>query len=150
MKIVSSRKFIKNSADNQPIILYLPSFPSQELDQISLRKLLEKGVIVAQPISFRGTFTTDMLNLLRGTKDNWIDCVNDIRSCIKFIKESLSDRVSIYANGEVMSYLTLLLNIIENQDNSLFDCCVLHDGLYDLTNIPEKTQYFFGEDPKIW
>ena len=84
----------------------------------------------------RGTFTTDMLNLLRGTNENWVDTVNDIRSALKFIKESLGDRVAIYANGPVMSYLTLLLNIIENQDNSLFDCCVLNEGFYDLNQIP--------------
>ena len=43
-----------------------------------------------------------------------------------------------------------MLNITENQENDLFDCSVLHDGVYDLGNIPPSDQYFFGSDPLFW
>lgn len=152
VKIISANKFIRNDdgSSQQPVILYLPSHPDYQLDQTVVRKLLEKGVILAQPVAYRGSFDTDMLNLLRGTKQNWLDNLQDIRRCLQFIKQTLSNRVGIYACGPATCYATLMLNIVENQTNEIFDCSVLHEGVYDLKSIPPEAKYYFGEDASIW
>ena len=40
------------------------------MDEISLRKLLEKGVMMVQVLNNRGSFHEDALTLLQGCQDN--------------------------------------------------------------------------------
>ena len=91
-----------------------------------------------------------MITLLRGTKENWLNQYRDIRRCIIFLKENLSSHIGIYADGPSTCFSTLLLNITENENNELFDCSVLHEGLYDLSKIPRSAEFYFGERAEPW
>ena len=41
-----------------PVILYVPS-RKEEIDEMALRKLLEKGVMMVQVLNCRGSFSED-------------------------------------------------------------------------------------------
>lgn len=81
IKIVSNAKFIKQSVkakhESQLVILYLPS-RTEKLDEKVTLKLLEKGVVFAQITNCRGIFGSNMIELMRGSKDNFEAYIEDI------------------------------------------------------------------------
>lgn len=114
------------------------------------KSLFKKGALFIQIIKCRGTFGTTMIDLIRGSKTFYNHYLEDILDTILFAKQNISDHVSIYAEGQSSCFATLVLNILYNQNNELLDGCVLHEGLYDLSAIPESSEYFFGPDAKIF
>lgn len=74
IKIVSSAKFIKQPAnakhESQLVILYMPS-RTERLDEKIVLKLLEKGVVFVQITNCRGIFGSNMIELMRGSKENF-------------------------------------------------------------------------------
>lgn len=80
--MVSNSNFIKREPkatfESQPIILYLPNENSEGLDEIVAKKMLEKGVIFVEIIKCRGTFNTNMVDLIRGSRSLYNNYIEDI------------------------------------------------------------------------
>ena len=80
--MVSNSNFIKRehkaTFESQPIILYLPNENSEGLDEIVAKKMLEKGVIFVEIIKCRGTFNTNMVDLIRGSRSLYNNYIEDI------------------------------------------------------------------------
>jgi len=101
VKLISNKNFIKRGKkadyESQPIILYLPDKNSDGLDEIVVKKLLEKGVILMQIIKCRGIFGTNMIDLIKGSRSLYNNYIEDLTDTIIFIKENIGERVGIYA-----------------------------------------------------
>ena len=106
--------------------------------------------MIVQIVKCRGIFGSTMLQLLRGSKQFYNNYIDDIYQTIIFIRENISHRLGLYAEGPSSCFATLLLNIRENSQNQLFDGTVLHEGFYDTECINERAEFFFGKDRSIF